>query len=138
MNLVKSLGTLEAGVLFMRHTEVPRSRRSQFLMETSYYVSVTRSIQQYPFGSVPNNFKASCIYNSGIFVIVLIAPMRSMIRVDDLFGSSDITKYGLFGGVVKVAVTISSNLLFAVWCPPPLVVAMLKGTGDSGYSKVFS
>ena len=37
-----------------------------------------------------------------------------MMRLDNLFGSNDITNFGLLGGVVKVAVTISNNLLFTV------------------------
>ena len=50
----------------------------------------------------------SCLYVSGIFVIVLIAAMKSMMRVDDLLRLTDITKL-----VFKVAVTISKNFLFA-------------------------
>ena len=51
-----------------------------------------------------------------------------MIRVDDLFGSTDITNFGLFVGAIKVTVTISNNLFFAVWRLPPLLVAMRKDT----------
>ena len=61
----------------------------------------------------------SCLYVSGIFVIVLIAAMKSMMRVDDLLRLTDITKL-----VFKVAVTISKNFLFAVWRLPPAVAAM--------------
>ena len=119
MILIKSLGTLEAGEIIMRRTEVLQSRISQLLMETSCYVSATQLIRRYLFGSVPNNFQVTCLYNSGIFVVVLIGPMRSMIRVDNLFGSTDITISGLFGGVVKGIATISNILLFAVWCLRP-------------------
>ena len=137
MNLVKSPGTLEVGELIMIRNEVPRLRSSQLLMET-WYVSATRSTGPYPFSSVPNNFQANCLYVSGIFVIVLIAAMRSMIRVDGLFGLTDITNFGLFGGAVKLTVTISSNVLFLVFYLPSSVVAILKGTGDNGYSMAFS
>ena len=89
------------------------------------------------FGSVPNNFQVSCLYNSGIF-IVLIGPMRSMIRVHNLFVSTDITISGLFGGVVKGIATISNILLFTVWCLPPSDSAMFKGTANSEYSMAFS
>ena len=138
MILIKSLGTLEAGEIIMRHTEVLQSRLSQLLMETSCYVSATQLIRQYLFGSVPKNFQISCLYNSGIFVVVLIGPMRSMIRVDNLSGSTDITISGLFGGVVKGIVTISNILLFAVWCLPPSDSAMFKGAANSEYSMAFS
>ena len=51
-------------------------------------------------------------------------------------GSTDITNFGPFGGVVKVAVIISNNLLSAVQYLLPSVVAMIKGTGDNGYSHI--
>ena len=138
MILIKSLGTLEAGEIIMRRTEVLQSRISQLLMETSCYVSATQLIRRYLFGSVPNNFQVSCLYNSGIFIVVLIGPMRSMIRVHNLFVSTDITISGLFGGVVKGIATISNVLLFTVWCLPPSDSAMFKGTANSEYSMAFS
>ena len=138
MILIKSLGTLEAGQIIMRRTEALQSRISQLLMETSCYVSATQLIRRYLFGSVPNNFQVSRLYNSGIFVVVLIGPMRSMIRVDNLFGSTDITISGLFGGVVKGIATISNILLFAVWCLPPSDSVMFKDTANSEYSMAFS
>ena len=138
MILIKSLGTLEAGEIIMRRTEVLQSRISQLLMETSCYVSATQLIRRYLFGSVPNNFQVSCLYNSGIFIVVLIGPMRSMIRVHNLFVSTDITISGLFGGVVKGIATISNILLFTVWCLPPSDSAMFKGTANSEYSMAFS
>ena len=64
--------------------------------------------------------------------------MRSMIRVDNLFGSTDITISGLFGGVVKGIATISNMLLFAVWCLPPSDSVMFKDTANSEYSMAFS
>ena len=137
MILIRSLGTLEAGEIIMRLTEVLQSRLLQLLMETSCYVSATQLIRRYLFGSVPNNFQVSCLYNSGIF-IVLIGPMRSMIRVHNLFVSTDITISGLFGGVVKGIATISNILLFTVWCLPPSDSAMFKGTANSEYSMAFS
>ena len=138
MILIRSLGTLEAGEIIMRLTEVLQSRLLQLLMETSCYVSATQLIRRYLFGSVPNNFQASCLYNSGIFIVVLIGPMRSMIRVHNLFVSTDITISGLFGGVVKGIATISNILLFTVWCLPPSDSAMFKGTANSEYSMAFS
>ena len=48
--------------------------------------------------------------------------------VDNMFESTDVTNFGLFGGVVRGRVTISNNLLFAVWHLSPSVVALLKGT----------
>ena len=138
MILIRSLGTLEAGEIIMRLTEVLQSRLLQLLMETSCYVSATQLIRRYLFGSVPNNFQVSCLYNSGIFIVVLIGPMRSMIRVHNLFVSTDITISGLFGGVVKGIATISNVLLFTVWCLPPSDSAMFKGTANSEYSMAFS
>ena len=138
MILIRSLGTLEAGEIIMRLTEVLQSRLLQLLMETSCYVSATQLIRRYLFGSVPNNFQVSCLYNSGIFIVVLIGPMRSMIRVHNLFVSTDITISGLFGGVVKGIATISNILLFTVWCLPPSDSAMFKGTANSEYSMAFS
>lgn len=138
MILIRSLGTLEAGEIIMRRTEVLQSRISQLLMETSCYVSATQLIRRYLFGSVPNNFQVSCLYNSGIFIVVLIGPMRSMIRVHNLFVSTDITISGLFGGVVKGIATISNVLLFTVWWLPPSDSAMFKGTANSEYSMAFS
>ena len=138
MILIRSLGTLEAGEIIMRLTEVVQSRLLQLLMETSCYVSATQLIRRYLFGSVPNNFQVSCLYNSGIFIVVLIGPMRSMIRVHNLFVSTDITISGLFGGVVKGIATISNILLFTVWCLPPSDSAMFKGTANSEYSMAFS
>ena len=138
MILIRSLGTLEAGEVIMRLTEVLQSRLLQLLMETSCYVSATQLIRRYLFGSVPNNFQVSCLYNSGIFIVVLIGPMRSMIRVHNLFVSTDITISGLFGGVVKGIATISNILLFTVWCLPPSDSAMFKGTANSEYSMAFS
>ena len=75
------------------------------MMETSWYVSATGSIRWYPFGRIPNNLQSSCLYVSGIFLIVLIAAMWSVIKTDDLFGLTEITNFGLFGGVVQIAVT---------------------------------
>ena len=138
MILIRSLGTLEAGEIIMRLTEVLQSRLLQLLMETSCYVSATQLIRRYLFGSVPNNFQVSCLYNSGIFIVVLIGPMRSMIRVHNLFVSTDITISGLFGGVVKGIATISNVLLFTVWWLPPSDSAMFKGTANSEYSMAFS
>ena len=138
MILIRSLGTLEAGEIIMRLTEVLQSRLLQLLMETSCYVSATQLIRRYLFGSVPNNFQVSCLYNSGIFIVVLIGPMRSVIRVHNLFVSTDITISGLFGGVVKGIATISNILLFTVWCLPPSDSAMFKGTANSEYSMAFS
>ena len=138
MILIRSLGTLEAGEIIMRLTEVLQSRLLQLLMETSCYVSATQLIRRYLFGSVPNNFQVSCLYNSGIFIVVLIGPMRSMIRVHNLFVSTDITISGLFGGVVKGIATISNILLFTVWCLPPSDSAMFNGTANSEYSMAFS
>ena len=138
MILIRSLGTLEAGEIIMRLTEVLQSRLLQLLMETSCYVSATQLIRRYLFGSVPNNFQVSCLYNSGIFIVVLIGPMRSMIRVHNLFVTTDITISGLFGGVVKGIATISNVLLFTVWCLPPSDSAMFKGTANSEYSMAFS
>ena len=138
MILIRSLGTLEAGEIIMRLTEVLQSRLLQLLMETSCYVSATQLIRRYLFDSVPNNFQVSCLYNSGIFIVVLIGPMRSMIRVHNLFVSTDITISGLFGGVVKGIATISNILLFTVWCLPPSDSAMFKGTANSEYSMAFS
>ena len=138
MILIRSLGTLEAGEIIMRLTEVLQSRLLQLLMETSCYVSATQLIRRYLFRSVPNNFQVSCLYNSGIFIVVLIRPMRSMIRVHNLFVSTDITISGLFGGVVKGIATISNILLFTVWCLPPSDSAMFKGTANSEYSMAFS
>ena len=48
------------------------------------------------------------------------------------------TNFGLLGGTVKVALTMSSNLLLDDVRLPPSAVAMLNGAGDSGYSIVFS
>ena len=138
MILIRSPGTLEAGEIIMRLTEVLQSRLLQLLMETSCYVSATQLIRRYLFGSVPNNFQVSCLYNSGIFIVVLIGPMRSMIRVHNLFVTTDITISGLFGGVVKGIATISNVLLFTVWCLPPSDSAMFKGTANSEYSMAFS
>ena len=134
----KSLGklrrTLESGELIMGCTEVTRSKCLRFLMETSWYVSATRLIWRYPSGSILNNFQTSCLYISGIFVIIQIAAMRSLFRLDYLFGSTDITNFVLFIGVVKVTVKISNNLLFVVWHLPPSVVATFKGAWtDMGY-----
>ena len=47
------------------------------------------------------------------------------------------TNFGLLGGIVKVALIMSSNLLLDVRLPPS-AVAMRNGTGDSGYSIAFS
>ena len=46
----------------------------------------------------------------GDFLICIIAAMRSMIKVNYLFGSTDITNFGLLGRVVKVAATTSHGL----------------------------
>ena len=57
--------------------------------------------------------------------IVLIADMRAMIMLHNMFESTNVTDFGLFVGVTKGRV---NNLLCAVWHLSPSVVALLKGT----------
>ena len=122
----------------MIRVKVPRSRRSQLLIEMSLYVSATRSIQQYPLANAAKNFHASCLYVSGIFVMTLMAAIKSTISADGFVVSIDMTSFGLLGGTVKIALIMSSNLLLDILRVPPSAVAVLNGTGDSGYSITFS
>ena len=84
------------------------------------------------------NFLANCLYVSGIFVMVLMAVIKSMISADGFVVSINLTNFGLVGSTVKVALIMYSNLLVDVVRLPPSTVAMLNGTGDSGYSIAFS
>ena len=66
-----------------------------------------------------------------------MAAIKSAISVDRFVVSIDMTNFGLLGGTVNVAFIMSSNMLLDVVRVPPLDVAMLNGTGDSGYSIAF-
>ena len=66
-----------------------------------------------------------------------MAAVKSAISVDGFVVSIDMTNFGLLGGTVNVAFIMSSNMLLDVVRVPPLDVAMLNGTGDSGYSIAF-
>ena len=70
--------------------------------------------------------------------MALIVVIKSTIRTDGFVVSIDRTNFGLLGGTVKVALVMLSNLLLDIVHMPPSAVAMLNGTGDSGYSIAFS
>ena len=67
-----------------------------------------------------------------------MAVIKSMISADGFVVSINLTNFGLVGSTVKVALIMYSNLLVDVVRLPPSTVAMLNGTGDSGYSIAFS
>ena len=69
--------------------------------------------------------------------MAFMAVIKSTISADGLVVSIDMTKFGLLDGTGKVVLIVSSNLLLDVVHLPPSAVAMLNGTGDSGYSIAF-
>ena len=88
-------------------------------------------------GNAVENFHASFLYVSEIFIMALMAAIKSMISVDGFVVSIDMTNFGMLGGTIKVAFIMFSNLHLDVVRLPPLAVEMLNGTGDSGCSTDF-
>ena len=70
--------------------------------------------------------------------MAFMAVIKPTISADGLVVSTDMTNFGLLNGTDKVVLIMSSNLLLDVVHLPPSAVAMLNGTGDSGYSIAFS
>ena len=91
----------------MIRVEVRRSSTLQRLIKISLCVSATRSIRQYSLGNAAKNFHASCLYVSGIFVMALMAAIKSMISADGFVVSIDMNNFGLLGATAKVALIMS-------------------------------
>ena len=70
--------------------------------------------------------------------MAFMAVIKSTISADGLIVSIDMTNFGPLHGTDKVVLIMSSKLLLAAVHLPHSVVAMLNGTGDSGYSITFS
>ena len=82
----------------------------------------------YPKGSILRNFQVNVSYVSGIFVIVLMMAIKSMIQAPTLSFAGGLS-LGCCNGESHFFTITSSSLLFVVARQEPSGFARLRGTG---------